>query len=84
MNRNEFLAWLLEENPDRLETLGILAAGVRRGQVGDSVLMRGLIEISNHCRRNGHDSGMRSGRRGARGITEFRSAPPCGRFTIAR
>ena len=63
MKRDEILAWLLEENPDRLETLWSLADGVRRSHAGDSVHIRGLIEFSNYCRSNCHYCGMRSGRR---------------------
>ncbi len=63
MNRNEILTWLLEENPDRLETLWSLADRVRRDHVGDSVHIRGLIEFSSYCRSNCRYCGMRSGRK---------------------
>ena len=63
MNKSEILAWLLEENPDRLETLWSLADEVRRKRVGDAVHIRGLIEFSNYCRSNCHYCGMRSGRK---------------------
>lgn len=63
MNQDEILAWLLEENPERLETLWRLADQVRRKHVGNAVHIRGLIEFSNYCRSNCHYCGMRRGRR---------------------
>jgi biotin synthase len=62
MNRSEILAWLLENDPQRLETLWDLADAARRNSVGDAVHIRGLIEFSNYCRSNCHYCGMRSGR----------------------
>ncbi len=62
MNRSEIFAWLLEENPDRLETLWTLADAARRHSVGDAVHIRGLIEFSSYCRSNCHYCGMRRGR----------------------
>jgi biotin synthase len=63
MNRSEILAWLREDNPDRLETLWSLADAARRKYVGDAVHIRGLIEFSNHCRSHCHYCGMRSDRK---------------------
>jgi biotin synthase len=63
MNRNEILSWLMEENPDRLRTLWILADDARRKHVGDAVHLRGLIEFSNYCRSQCHHCGLRSGRK---------------------
>ncbi len=63
MNRSEILAWLLEDNPDRLEALWTLADDVRRKSVGDAVFIRGLIEFSSHCRSHCHYCGMRADRK---------------------
>jgi biotin synthase len=63
MNRSEILAWLREENPDRLEILWTLADEARRKYVGDAVHIRGLIEFSNQCRSHCHYCGMRSERK---------------------
>jgi biotin synthase len=49
MNRSEILAWLLEDDPDRLEALWALADDVRRKSVGDAVFIRGLIEFSSYA-----------------------------------
>lgn len=62
MNRDEIIAWLLEEDPSRLEMLWSLADTVRRNSVGDAVHIRGLIEFSNYCRSNCHYCGMRGSR----------------------
>ncbi|MBN1566331.1 MAG: [FeFe] hydrogenase H-cluster radical SAM maturase HydE [Acidobacteria bacterium] len=63
MNKSEILAWLLEEDPGRLERLWSLADNTRRTHVGDAVHIRGLIEFSNHCRSRCHYCGMRSERK---------------------
>ena len=49
MTRAVILAWLLERDPARLETLWAAADATRREHVGDAVHLRGLVEISNHC-----------------------------------
>jgi len=43
--------WLRETNPARLQELYDAADRARREHVGDDVHLRGLVEISNHCRR---------------------------------
>ncbi|MDM7997651.1 MAG: [FeFe] hydrogenase H-cluster radical SAM maturase HydE [Acidobacteriota bacterium] len=63
MNRSEILAWLLEDDPDRLEALWALADDVRRKSVGDAVFIRGLIEFSSYCRCRCHYCGMRADRK---------------------
>ena len=63
MNRNEVLAWLQEEDPERLDTLWNLADEARRSFVGDAVHIRGLIEFSNYCRSHCHYCGMRGERK---------------------
>ena len=62
MNHDEILAWLHEQDADRLEGLWHRANTIRREHVGDSVHIRGLIEFSNVCRSNCHYCGMRAGR----------------------
>lgn len=59
MKRPEILAWLREDDPDRLETLWQLADETRRAHVGDAVHLRGLVEISNHCVRRCGYCGLR-------------------------
>ncbi len=59
MNRSEILAWLREEDEERLAQLWRWADGVRRETVGDEVHLRGLIEISNHCVRQCGYCGLR-------------------------
>jgi biotin synthase len=46
---DEIERWLRQTDPDRLEGLWRQADAIRRQFVGDSVHLRGLIEISNHC-----------------------------------
>ncbi|MCP4716580.1 MAG: [FeFe] hydrogenase H-cluster radical SAM maturase HydE, partial [Deltaproteobacteria bacterium] len=51
MTRDDLLVWLKEENPQILKQLWHKADRVRADQVGNAVHLRGLIEISNHCKR---------------------------------
>ena len=62
-DRSQILGWLLEEDDRRLDELWREADRVRRERVGDAVHLRGLVEISNHCRRSCHYCGLRAGRR---------------------
>ncbi|NLX57763.1 MAG: [FeFe] hydrogenase H-cluster radical SAM maturase HydE [Phycisphaerae bacterium] len=62
MTCDEILGWLREDNPDRLASLWRAADEVRRLNVGDEVHLRGLLEISNHCRRDCAYCGIRAGR----------------------
>ena len=48
----EILYWLREKSPERLNELWRRADRTRQEQVGDAVHLRGLVELSNHCRRN--------------------------------
>jgi biotin synthase len=68
MKRSDILFWLLEEDESRLDTLWAEADRVRREHVGDEVHLRGLIELSNYCRRECHYCGIRACRR----ITRYR------------
>jgi biotin synthase len=51
MDRRAVLRWLREENPAHLRRLFALADLARNKNVGDAVYFRGLVEISNICRR---------------------------------
>ncbi len=63
MTRAEILGWLREGDHSRLDELWADADRVRREHVGDEVHLRGLIEVSNYCRRACHYCGIRAGRR---------------------
>jgi len=64
MNRRQIIAWLREENPQRLEELWRLADAARRDGVGDEVHLRGLLEISNACVRDCLYCGLRRSNKG--------------------
>lgn len=61
LSREAILAWLLESDFDALSLLWSRADDVRRANVGDEIQMRGLIEISNICRRQCLYCGIRAG-----------------------
>jgi len=61
MQHAEVLEWLRETDPSRLEQLWRRADEERRRAVGDAVHLRGLVEISNTCRRHCGYCGIRSG-----------------------
>lgn len=61
---DEILAFLTDDTPDGRGAIRRRADKLRREQVGDVVYLRGLIELSNHCRRNCLYCGVRAGRRG--------------------
>ncbi len=63
LTRDEVLAWLKEEEEWRLDFLWEDADRVRREHVGDEVHLRGLIELSNYCRRDCLYCGIRASRR---------------------
>jgi biotin synthase len=63
MKRSNILFWLLEEGESRLDSLWAEADRVRKEHVGDEVHLRGLIELSSHCRRDCHYCGIRASRR---------------------
>ena len=52
MNKQEVIAWLKEEEEQKLEALWRRADETRIAHVGDQVHLRGLIEISNICVRH--------------------------------
>ena len=55
----EILQWLKENRPSALLDLFARADSVRKQSVGDAVHLRGLIEISSHCRRQCMYCGLR-------------------------
>ncbi|MBN1554865.1 MAG: [FeFe] hydrogenase H-cluster radical SAM maturase HydE [Phycisphaerae bacterium] len=59
-SRTDILARLRENDPARLEEFRKHADDVRRRNVGDDVHLRGLLEISNHCRRSCRYCGLRA------------------------
>ncbi|MGC4113195.1 MAG: [FeFe] hydrogenase H-cluster radical SAM maturase HydE [Myxococcales bacterium] len=61
LTREEILGWLREETAERLEELFKAADKVRRERVGDEVHLRGLVEVSNICRRQCGYCGIRAG-----------------------
>jgi biotin synthase len=61
--QSEILQWLREERPERLQELYAWADAVRRQNVGEAVHLRGLIEISSHCRRLCMYCGLRKANR---------------------
>ncbi len=63
LDRAAILYWLREARPGPLEKLWSWADEVRRAHVGDAVHLRGLIEISNYCRRECGYCGLRAGNR---------------------
>jgi len=63
VNRVRILAWLLETKEPKLEQLWAEADRVRHEHVGDEIHLRGLIEMSNYCRRDCHYCGIRASRR---------------------
>lgn len=63
MTRGELLAWLRTEDPAALQQLWRRADALRREQVGEAVHLRGLVEVSNHCRRQCLYCGLRAANR---------------------
>ncbi|MCX5758897.1 MAG: radical SAM protein, partial [Candidatus Hydrogenedentes bacterium] len=58
------LAWLREDDPERLKSLWKAADFVRKANVGDEVHLRGLIEISSYCCRLCGYCGLRADNKG--------------------
>jgi biotin synthase len=69
---DEILAWLREEDPQRLVCLWQMADETRRACVGDAVHLRGLVELSNHCARQCAYCGLRGGNTG---LPRYRMTP---------
>jgi biotin synthase len=64
LSKSEILQWLKEERLGTLLKLYAWADAVRKQNVGDAVHLRGLIEISSHCRRQCMYCGLRKSNRG--------------------
>ncbi|MBQ9874911.1 MAG: [Thermoguttaceae bacterium] len=62
----EIANWLRETDEEKLAELFHAADRLRRDRVGDAVWFRGLLEISNYCRRNCLYCGVRASRTIAR------------------
>lgn len=52
LDRTSLVSWLEEKSPDRLKELYDRAYRVKVSTVGEEVYLRGLVEISNICRKN--------------------------------
>lgn len=52
MDKKEILYWFHEKDENKLEELWERADSIRRQFVGDEVHLRGLIEISNYCKKD--------------------------------
>ena len=63
MDLKQIEGWLREEREEELTRLWEWSDGIRHHHVGDEVHLRGLIEISNRCRRECHYCGLRAGNR---------------------
>ncbi len=55
------VAWLRESDASKLSELYAAAFAVKKATVGEAVYLRGLVEISNKCRKNCLYCGIRSG-----------------------
>jgi biotin synthase len=64
MDKKEIISWLKCEDETKLEELWLKADDVRKGHVGNTVHLRGLLEISNICARDCHYCGIRAGNSG--------------------
>ncbi len=60
MTRPDILHWLRETDPLRLDELWAHADRTRAASVGADVHLRGLIEVSSHCRRHCTYCGLRA------------------------
>lgn len=69
---DELEHWLREEDLDRLASLYRHANALRARVVGNEVHLRGLLEISNHCRRHCRYCGINATRRELR---RYRMSP---------
>ena len=63
LSKSEILQWLREDRIGPLRELYARADAVRKQNVGDAVHLRGLIEISSHCRRQCMYCGLREANR---------------------
>jgi len=68
----DILGWLREDNPDRLATLWAWANETRHLNVGDTIHLRGLVEISSRCGRQCAYCGLRASNDS---LTRYRMSP---------
>jgi biotin synthase len=68
----DILAWLREDNPERLKTLWAWANETRHLNVGDTIHLRGLVEISSRCGRQCAYCGLRADNHS---LTRYRMSP---------
>jgi biotin synthase len=61
--RAEILSMLTSDSPERVADMMQVADQTRAARVGDEVHLRGLVEISNHCRRDCTYCGLRASNR---------------------
>lgn len=59
LTQHDILRWLRENQPTALQELYARADSIRKQHAGDAVHLRGLIEISSHCRRQCMYCGLR-------------------------
>lgn len=65
LDRDSLIGWLEEKDPERLQALYSEAYRTKVASVGDRVYLRGLVEISNICRKLSvlwNQAGQRGGR----------------------
>ncbi len=60
IDRNFLISWLNEKDPIKIHSLFELAYRTKVENIGEKVFLRGLIEISNICRKNCLYCGIRS------------------------
>lgn len=65
LDRDSLISWLEEEDQERIQALFDEAYKVKVRTVGDKVYLRGLVEISNICRKNCLYCGIRRDNRDA-------------------
>ena len=68
----DILEWLREDNAERLATLWAWANKTRYLNVGDTIHLRGLVEISSRCGRQCAYCGLRAGNHT---LTRYRMSP---------
>jgi biotin synthase len=61
LGNEDLIAWLRQDDEAELAKLWATADVVRRENVGDAVHLRGLVELSNACRRSCLYCGLRAG-----------------------
>lgn len=63
LEKKEIVKVLLIEEPERLRLLFKLADAIRRKYTGETVLIKGIIEFSNYCKKNCLYCGIRAANR---------------------